>query len=65
VAQTFVSLQAERHTADYDAAFHWSPKDAIDVLDLAAAAFKDWRAIRTQDAAQDFLLTLFLPKLRQ
>jgi hypothetical protein len=63
VAQTFVSLQQKRLTADYDNAFHWPPENTIDLLDLATAAFKDWRAIRTQDAAQDFLLSLFLPKL--
>lgn len=63
VASTFVELQHERHTADYDSAFNWSRSDAIEVLDLASAAFSDWRAIRSQDAAQDYLLQLFLPKL--
>ncbi len=32
--------------------------------DMASAAFKSWHSIRTTDAAQDFLLQLFLPKLR-
>lgn len=63
VADTFVQLQRNRHTADYDNAFHWSRSDAIEVLDLAKSAFSDWRAIRSQDAAQDYLLQLFLPKL--
>lgn len=62
VAQTFAILQQQRHTADYDNGFHWSRTNAIGI-DLASSAFKDWRAIRTTDAAQDFLLTLFLPKL--
>jgi hypothetical protein len=63
VASTFVLLQQKRHTADYDIAVHWSRPNAIGALDLATDAFRDWRAVRTQDAAQDFLLSLFLPKL--
>jgi hypothetical protein len=53
VAYTFALLQQKRHTADYDIAFNWSRTDAIGALDMASAAFSDWRAIRTQDAAQD------------
>jgi hypothetical protein len=62
VADTFVQLQRNRHTADYDNAVNWSRSAAIEVLDLASAAFSDWRAIRSQDASQDYLLQLFLPK---
>jgi hypothetical protein len=61
-AQTFASLQQRRHTADYDDAFPWPRTNAIGQIDLVSDAFADWRAIRTQHAAQDFLLTLFLPK---
>jgi len=63
VAHTFAILQQQRHTADYDNAFDWSRTNAIGQIDLASAAFEDWRAIRAEDAAQDYLLTLFLPKL--
>jgi len=63
VAQTFAELQQRRHTADYDNAFRWSQTYAIEQIDQASAAFGDWRAIRATDEAQDFLLTLFLPKL--
>ena len=62
VAQTFVQLQEQRHTADYDNAFIWSKTDAIGAIDTVTRAFRDWRAIRAQDAAQDYLLQLFLPK---
>jgi uncharacterized protein (UPF0332 family) len=62
VAQAFGILQQQRHTADYDNAFHWERTNAISQIDLAAEAFKDWRAIRSTDEAQDYLLTLFLPK---
>jgi hypothetical protein len=62
VARTFVSLQEERHTADYDNAFVWSRMDAIAVIDLVSVAFRDWPEIRRQDAAQDYLLQLLLAK---
>ena len=63
VAQTFVYLQERRHTADYDNAFVWSRINAIGAIDAVSAAFGDWRAIRAEDAAQDYLLQLFLPKM--
>ena len=62
VAQTFVILQQQRHIADYDNGFHWSRTNAIGQIDLVAEALKDWRAIRATDSAQDYLLSLFLPK---
>jgi hypothetical protein len=61
VAQSFAILQDRRHIADYDVSFNWSHTSAIAQIDLASAAFADWRAIRTEDSAQDFLLNLFLP----
>jgi hypothetical protein len=63
VARTFVLSQQKRHAADYDNAISWSRAHTIGDLDLVSAAFSDWRAIRTQDAAQDYPLSLFLPKL--
>jgi len=62
VAQTFGTLQQQRHIADYDNGFVWQRTDAVAQIDLASAAFADWRAIRGTDEAQDYLLTLFLPK---
>ena len=63
VARTFVDLQEKRHTADYDNAFVWSRTNAIAAIDMVSAAFSDWQAIRAEDAAQDYLLQLFLPKM--
>jgi uncharacterized protein (UPF0332 family) len=63
VAHTFVQLQEKRHTADYDNAAVWSRTHALAAIDMASLAFSDWREIRTQDAAQDYLLQLFLPKV--
>lgn len=62
VAQTFGILQQQRHTADYDNAFHWERTNAIGQIDLVSEAFQDWKAIRATEEAQDFLLMLFLPK---
>jgi uncharacterized protein (UPF0332 family) len=63
VAQTFSELQQKRETADYDNSFQWTYVNAESWLDKASVAFLNWREIRTQDEAQDFLLSLFLPKL--
>jgi hypothetical protein len=62
VAETFVILQQWRHIADYDVSFNWSRKNAMGQVDLAIDAFEDWRAIREQEAAQDFLLNLLFPR---
>jgi uncharacterized protein (UPF0332 family) len=63
VAHNFIQLQQHRYTADYDNSKQWSRTDVLNVLTLARDAFTAWRAISTQDAAQDYLLQLFLPKL--
>ena len=62
VAKSFASLQDRRHIADYDGSFIWSRANAIGQIDLARKAFEDWRAIRTEDAAQDYLLNLLFPR---
>lgn len=63
VAHNFIQLQQYRHTADYDNSKQWSRTDVLNVLALATDAFAAWRAISTEDSAQDYLLQLFLPKL--
>jgi hypothetical protein len=62
VARNFIQLQEHRHTADYDNPKHWSRSDVKRVLALARGAFAAWRAVSDQDAAQDYLLRMFLPK---
>lgn len=64
VAEAFEELQRLRHLADYDNSMVWSKTDAVAAIDTSTAAFKDWHSIRATDAAHDFLLQLFLPKLR-
>ena len=63
VAHNFIQLQEHRHTADYNNSKQWSRSDVLNALTLATDAFNAWLAISAQDAAQDFLLQLFLPKL--
>jgi uncharacterized protein (UPF0332 family) len=63
VAQTFIDLQGQRLTADYDNSYLWTQPAAEDRIQTTREAFTYWRAVRTQDEAQDFLLSLFLPKL--
>src|ERR1700728_2276065 len=63
VAQTFSELQLKRHTADYDNSYIWAKTDAQDWITRTSIAFTDWDSIRAQHEAQDFLLSLFLPKL--
>ena len=62
VARNFIQLQQHRHIADYDNSKKWSRVEVIDVLTLASDAFLAWQAVRMEDAAQDYLLQLFLPR---
>jgi hypothetical protein len=63
VAETFRDLQLKRHTADYDNSYIWTKADAQDWIAQTGVAFTHWDVIRTEDPAQDFLLSLFFPKL--
>jgi len=63
VAETYSELQLKRHTADYDNSYIWTRTIAQEWIGRTAIAFTNWDAIRSQDESQDFLLSLFLPKL--
>ena len=65
VARIFIELQQHRNIADYDNSKQWSRTDVFNVLTLATDAFDEWMTIRDQDVAQDYLLQLFLPKMRR
>ncbi len=60
VANAFVELQQRRHTADYDNSQKWSRTQALSQINLAAAAFKSWHAIRSEKIAQDYLLSFLV-----
>ena len=59
VAQNFIQLQKDRHTADYDNSKSWSRTEVLNALTLASDAFRAWRAIGTLDTAQDFYCGCF------
>lgn len=63
LARSFEHSNMKRVTADYDNSVVWTRIAAETCVDLADEAFEQWREIRTQDEAQDFLLRLFLPKV--
>lgn len=60
VTDTFIQLQQHRHMADYDSSKQWSRKEVSFHLTALEAAFRSWKAIRQDDAAQDFLIKLFV-----
>jgi hypothetical protein len=59
VKTAFRQLQAERHRADYDLAWKIVATDVLDTITLAEGTFNTWRSIRTEDAARQYLLTMF------
>jgi hypothetical protein len=58
VAQTFVSLQQARHTADYDHSRVWSRIQVYEEIYRAQEAVKAWVSVRDTDEAQDYLLDM-------
>jgi hypothetical protein len=64
VARTFIELQEERHTADYNNHELWAFADVETLLDTAAAAFQDWVSVRTDPMAGNYLLSMVLGKPR-
>jgi len=63
VAATFVRMHEQREDADYNYSTNWTRTDVGSKIAGVAAAFAAWKAIRREEAAQDFLFTL-LPKKR-
>jgi len=60
VANTFIDLQQDRHAADYDSTRRWSRAEVLGQIHQAAIAFDDWKAIRKEQIAQDYLLSLLI-----
>jgi hypothetical protein len=65
VATAFFDLQEARHQADYDNAKTWTPTDAQRQIAVAQSAFENWRKIRTDPAANEYLLSLLVGKKRE
>jgi uncharacterized protein (UPF0332 family) len=60
VASAFKQLYEDRHTADYDNATQWSSTEVVTQIGLVQQAFASWKAIRDEDIANDYLLSLFV-----
>jgi uncharacterized protein (UPF0332 family) len=60
VANTFAALQQNRHKADYDNAKFWMKTEALDLVRSAERAFGEWRSIRDEQIAQQYLLSLLV-----
>jgi uncharacterized protein (UPF0332 family) len=62
VADAFVTLQSERHAADYDNSRAWSRAQVQELVLEARSAMASWIRIRDEAMAQDFLLELMAPR---
>jgi len=62
VAQTFIDLQDDRHTADYDPSVSFSRQDALNAALRADTAVNAWRQLKTANPqiARLFAIALIL-----
>jgi hypothetical protein len=58
VADSFVKLQQDRQTADYDNSKVWSRTQVWETIAQAEDAIAAWSNIREKEMAQDYLLDL-------
>jgi len=59
VSETFIEAQQKRHAADYDNSRVWTRTAVMAQIESVANAFQSWRAIRNEQAAQAYLVSLF------
>ena len=64
VAKAFIGLQEARHEADYDNSKIWTSTEARAKIADAQIAFQNWQQIRTNPAANEYLLSLLVGKKR-
>jgi hypothetical protein len=60
IAETFFHLQESRHLADYDNSSSWTRTEALQLVNAVEDAFRTWEKIRTESAAQEYLLALLV-----
>jgi len=65
VARSFIDLQEDRLTADYNNYEQWTVTEVQDILNKATLAFQDWLSVRTDAMAGNYLLSMLLGKARQ
>jgi uncharacterized protein (UPF0332 family) len=62
VAESFVQLQQDRHSADYDLTRVWSETEAYTCVQTASKALSAWAEVQEHPAAEDFLTRILFPK---
>jgi uncharacterized protein (UPF0332 family) len=65
VANTFVQSQQQRNDADYNTSKEWTDTEVLTQIDSVTQAFKSWRIIRGELAAQTLLVSLLGGKERR
>ena len=63
VVQAFISLQDERHDADYDVLLTYTRSEANAIIRIAQNAFAAWNIAKTTPAARIFLSCFQLKKV--
>jgi len=58
IADSFVTLQQARHTADYDNSKIWSRTQVWETIAQAEEAMTGWMVIRENEMAQEYLFDL-------
>ena len=58
MAETFISLQEERHVADYDLAASFRRADVLGSIGRVEAAIEGWKGARLHAVARLYLLTM-------
>jgi hypothetical protein len=62
VAQAFSQLQEDRHFADYNLTKDLKPVEALTQVKAAEEVFTLWPAIRTEQIAQAYLVSLLVKR---
>jgi uncharacterized protein (UPF0332 family) len=65
IARTFVQTQQQRNDADYNTAKEWTDTEVATLIASVAQAFKSWRIIRGELAAQSLLVSMLGGKERK
>lgn len=65
VANTFVQSQQQRNDADYNTAKEWTNTEVATLIAAVAQAFRSWKTIRAELAAQKLLVSMLGAKERQ
>ncbi|MBS1832438.1 MAG: hypothetical protein JST65_06995 [Acidobacteria bacterium] len=58
VADTFVQIQHQRNEADYNVSKDWKPTEVVSLVSSVAVAFRSWKIVRGEPAAQALLVAM-------